>query len=50
MMIFFVDVTDIISINFENNSFLPSKNLTKMIKLHQFLKIQDQFKVKNLED
>jgi len=37
-------------INFDKNSFLPSKNLTKMIKLHQFLKTQDQFEVKILED
>jgi len=26
--------------------YFASKNLTKMIKLHQFLKIQDQFEVK----
>jgi len=51
MMIFFVDVTDIISLSILiKTPFFASKNLTKMIKLHQFLKIQDQFEVKKLED
>jgi len=47
MMIFFVNVTDTISLLIlMKTPYFASKNLTKMIKLYRFLKIQDQFKVK----
>jgi len=36
--------------NLDKNSFLRLKNLTTMIKLHQFLKNQDKFEVKKLGD
>jgi len=47
-MIFFVDVIDIILVSIlMKNSYFASKNLTKRIKLHQFLKKLDQFETKN---
>jgi len=48
MMVFFVDVTDIISLSIlMKTPYFASKKLMKIIKLHQFLKNRDQFEVKN---
>jgi len=48
MMIFFVDVTNIISLLILiKTPFFFRKYITKMIKLHQFLKNQDQLRLKN---
>jgi len=47
-MVFFVDVTDIISLSILiKTPFFGSKYLTKMIKLHQFLKIRTNLRLKN---
>jgi len=46
MMVFFVNITDIISLSILiKTPFFASKNLMKMIKVHQFFKNQDQFEV-----
>jgi len=43
----FVDVIDIISVsNLMKNPYFTPKNLTKMIKLHQFFKNRDQFETR----
>ena len=47
MMIFFVHVTDTISLSILMRiPYFTSTNLTKMIKLYQYLKNWDQFEVK----
>jgi len=47
MIVFFVNVTNTISLSIlMKTPYFASKNLTKMNKLYQFLKIQDQFEVK----
>jgi len=46
-MICFVSVTDIILVSIlMKNTCFTSKNLTKMIKLHQFLKIGTKLRLK----
>jgi len=50
MIVLFVDVTDVILSNLMKTPYLASKNLAKIIKLHQFLKIKTNLRLKKLND